>query len=253
MAVYVIEYMRTRLISVSCLVIWIYCLLSINAIAQAEPNDQVSIVPTTSSDAFKKQFLITYVEYPQTEKYLQLLKEIYTELGFKVHLIPAPALRGLAMLDKGKVDADAYRFGRIATQYKNVTLVKPELIRGSTVLLCRQEVSCDITVLSNRKNVILTNERTLLYLADFDIRARLLKKEVISNTLEMLRSKRVNYATFMIDQRQIIPDDLKMLNLRRIFLYHVISNKHANLLPKIEKKLRQKQTLLNRTVLGTKP
>lgn len=253
MVVNVIEYMRIRLISVSSLVIWIYWLLSINAIAQAEPNSQESIVPTTSPDAFKKQFLITYVEYPQTEKYLQLIKEIYTELGFKVHLIPAPALRGLAMLDKGKVDADAYRFGQIATQYKNVTLVKPELIRGSTVLLCRQEVRCDITVLSNSQNVILTNERTLLSLTDFDIRAELLKKEVISNTIEMLRSKRVNYATFMIDQRQIIPDDLKMLNLRRIFLYHVISNKHANLLPKIEEKLRQKQALLNHTVLGTKP
>lgn len=210
-----------------------------------QPVGSKAITPVVP-DTFKPQFLITYVDYPGAEPYLEVIKEIYTELGFNVHTLPAPALRGLAFLSEEQVDADAFRLGRVATKFDNVILLKPELIRAMLVLLCRPEVSCDQAALINSQNTILTNERALMYLQDVDIHATLLKKEVIKDTVNMLRTKQVSYATYMFDERKIIPDDMQVLKLRSIFLYHLVQKKHAALVPLIEQKLRIKRAALDR-------
>ena len=215
-------------------------------------TQQAPIIQAVEVNPFKEQFILSYVEYPGAEPYLKVIQEIYTELGFNVKSIATPALTGISLLSEGKVDGDAYRLGRVVTTFDNVILVTPELVRATLVLLCLPDIQCDRAVLNNSKNTLLTNERALGYLKDVDIRANLLKDEVIKNTVEMLHSGEVKYATFMIDERQIIPKGMQMVKLRNIFLYHVIHKKHAALLPQIEKKMRQKRRKLNTTLLKAK-
>ena len=215
-------------------------------------TQQAPIIQAFEVNPFKEQFILSYVEYPGAEPYLKVIQEIYTELGFNVKSIATTALRGITLLSEGKVDADAYRLGRVVTTFDDLILVKPELIRATLVLLCVPEVECDRAVLNYSQNTLLTNARALEYLNDVDIRATLLKDEVIKHTVEMLVSGEVKYATFMIDERQIIPKRMQMVKLRNIFLYHVIHKKHAALLPQIEKKMRQKRRMLNTTLLKPK-
>lgn len=68
----------------------------------------------------------------------------------------------------------------------------------------------------------------------------------------MLRTKRADYATFMIDERQLVPPGMHYVKLRSIFLYHTINKKHAHLLPKIEEKMRIKRLQLNEILLSSK-
>ncbi|QHJ10903.1 hypothetical protein FX988_01125 [Paraglaciecola mesophila] len=220
--------------------------------AVAQPlgaNENASLITT---DSFSKQFLITFVDYPGAEPYLDVLNEIYTELGFTVHKVPAPALRGLQLVNEGKVDADAHRLGRVAARFENVMLIKPELVRATLVLLCRSGVECNRNILNNKEKTLLTNERSLIYLEDFDIQTSVIKKEIIINTVDMLRTKRADYATFMIDERQLVPPGMQYVKLRSIFLYHTINKKHAHLLPKIEAKMRTKRLQLNEILLSSK-
>lgn len=237
-------------------------LTSIFAFANTTPADiateenlatqQTHIIQAVEVNPFKEQFILSYVEYPGAEPYLKVIQEIYTELGFNVKSIATPALTGITLLSKGKVDGDAYRLGKVVTTFDDLILVKPELIRATLVLLCIQEVECDRAVLDNSQNTLLTNARALEYLKEVDVRATLLKDEVIQHTVEMLVSGQVKYATFMIDERQIIPKGMQMVKLRNIFLYHVIHKKHAALLPQIEQKLRHKRRLLHTTLFNPK-
>lgn len=223
---------------------------SFYALAQpARGDEQGTLEPI---DSFSKQFLITFVDYPGAKPYLDVLSEIYTELGFSVHKIPAPALRGLQLVNEGKVDADAHRLGRVAARFENVMLIKPELVRATLVLLCRSGIECNRNILNNKDKILLTNERFLMYLEDFDIQTRVIKKEIIINTVDMLRTKRADYATFMIDERQLVPPGMQYVKLRSIFLYHTINKKHAHLLPKIEAKMRIKRSQLNEILLSSK-
>ncbi|WP_232283227.1 hypothetical protein [Paraglaciecola sp. T6c] len=237
-------------------------LTSIFAFANTIPADiateensatqQAPIIQAVEENPFKEQFILSYVEYPGAEPYLKVIQEIYTELGFNVKSIATPALTGITLLSKGKVDGDAYRLGKVVTTFDDLVLVKPELIRATLVLLCIQEVECDRAVLDNSQNTLLTNARALEYLKEVDVRATLIKDEVIQHTVEMLVSGQVEYATFMIDERQIIPKGMQMVKLRNIFLYHVIHKKHAALLPQIEQKLRHKRRLLHTTLFNPK-
>jgi hypothetical protein len=47
-------------------------------------------IPFVSSAHAPKPFLLTHIVYPDLEDYTELFVNIYTELGFKVELIPTP-------------------------------------------------------------------------------------------------------------------------------------------------------------------
>jgi hypothetical protein len=76
-----------------------------------------------SSAQARKLFLLTHIVYPDLEDYTEFFIDIYTELGFKVGLIPTPSLRGLILLDDGVVDADVLRLNVVAEEYSNVIVV----------------------------------------------------------------------------------------------------------------------------------
>jgi hypothetical protein len=194
-----------------------------------------------------QKIAISYVIYPQVEPYVDLIEEIYTELGFKVTMIPTPSTRGLVMLNEGRVDADVVRLKQTAKAYPQVILVEPALKNAKLVLLCIKDIICDQSALKDRKVVILSNDGVDPYITDLNISARIENPQGTVNILDMLKAKRANYGFFLMDGKTDFTQDFQMWEIKEISVYHVIHKKHADLLPLIQQKLFEKLPAFNET------
>lgn len=195
-----------------------------------------------------KPFLLTHIVYPGTDDYSELFVEIYTELGFKVELIPTPSLRGLILLNNDVVDADVLRLSLIAKTYPNVIVVQPELQSASLSLICSKGVPCNRSILTNEKISILANSRMLSLIEHGEFKSVHVENELFSSVLDMLKADRYNYAIYVIDDviKKHFDQDLQIVDLKKISIHHIIHKKHIGLLPQIQEKIRSKLPELTR-------
>jgi hypothetical protein len=195
-----------------------------------------------------KPFLLTHIVYPDTDDYSELFVEIYTELGFKVELIPTPSIRGLILLNNDVVDADVLRLSPIAKTYPNVIVVQPELQSASLSLICSKGVPCNRSILTNEKISILANSRMLALIEHGEFKSVHVENELFSSVLDMLKANRYNYAIYVIDDviEKHFDQDLQIAELKKISINHVIHKKHIGLLPQIQEKIRSKLPELTR-------
>ena len=180
--------------------------------------------------------------YPELEDYTDLFVDIYTELGFNVSLIPAPSVRGLILLNDGVVDADAVRLNYVAKEYPNVIVVQPELNQVDLTLLCVKGVPCTREILADENISVMAIDSAISLLKPGEFKAHQANSGAISNVPKMLKAHRYLYALFALDEamkKQFITD-FQLVKLRSMSLNHVIHKKHLDLLPQIEKKLRDK-------------
>jgi hypothetical protein len=187
-----------------------------------------------------KKMTISYVVYPQVEGYVALIKDVYTELGFKVTLLSTPSTRGLILLNAGEVDADVVRVRRTVEQYPNAVLVEPALKVGKLVLLCRKDVICETSVLHSKNEVLLSSDAVTPYLAKLKVSARIVKPQGNVNVVDMLKAQRADYAFFLIDGQIDFTPDFNMVDIQEISVFHVIHKKHAAMLPLIQQKIIEK-------------
>jgi hypothetical protein len=195
-----------------------------------------------------KPFLLTHIVYPDTDVYSALFVDIYTELGFKVELIPTPSIRGLILLNNDVVDADVLRLSPIAKTYPNVIVVQPELQSASLSLICSKGVPCNQSILTNKKISILANSRMLALIEHGEFKSVHVENELFSSVLDMLKANRYNYAIYVIDDviEKHFDQDLQIVELKKIAINHVIHKKHIGLLPQIQEKIRSKLPELTR-------
>ena len=195
-----------------------------------------------------KPFLLTHIVYPDLDDYSELFVEIYTELGFKVELIPTPSLRGLILLNDGVVDSDVVRLNVIAKTYPNVIVVTPELKRVSLSLICAKGVPCYRGVLADTSISILANERMLALLDVGEFKSIHVDNELFSSVLSMLKADRYHYAIYVIDEviKDNFAENFQIIELKKISINHVIHKKHIGLLPQIQEKIRAKLPEFNR-------
>jgi hypothetical protein len=204
--------------------------------------------PFVSYAQSPKPFLLTHIVYPYLDDYSELFVEIYTELGFKVELIPTPSLRGLILLNDGIVDSDVVRLNVIANTYPNVIVVTPELKRVSLSLICAKGVPCYRGVLADTNISILANERMLALLDDGEFKSIHVNNELFSSVLNMLKAERYYYAIYVIDEviKNHFTENFQIIELKKISINHVIHKKHIGLLPQIQEKIRAKLPEFNR-------
>lgn len=195
-----------------------------------------------------KPFLLTHIMYPDTDDYSEFFVEIYTELGFKVELIPTPSLRGLILLNDGVVDSDVLRLSVIAKAYPNVIVVQPALQSASLSLICSKGVTCNQSVLIDKKISILANSRMLALIDNGEFKFVHVENESFSGVLNMLKAGRYNYAIYVIDDviEQHFDQDFQIVELKKFSINHVIHKKHIGLLPQIQEKIRSKLPELTR-------
>jgi hypothetical protein len=204
--------------------------------------------PFVSYAQSPKPFLLTHIVYPDLDDYSELFVEIYTELGFKVELIPTPSLRGLILLNDGVVDSDVVRLNVIAKTYPNVIVVTPELKRVSLSLICAKGVPCYRGVLADTSISILANERMLALLDVGEFKSIHVDNELFSSVLSMLKADRYHYAIYVIDEviKDNFAENFQIIELKKISINHVIHKKHIGLLPQIQEKIRAKLPEFNR-------
>ena len=189
-----------------------------------------------------KPFSITYVRYPSIEDYAAMFDEIYTELGFKVTLIPTPSLRGLHLLNNGEVDADVLRISYEAKKRPNIIIVQPELGNTDLTLLCVKHIPCSRDTLGNKKITILASKRIISLLDEGEFTAQQANSEVFTTIPHMLKANRYQYALFLMDDllNSKFSKDFQLVKIKSISINHLIHSKHLALLPKIQEKLRAK-------------
>ena len=189
-----------------------------------------------------KPLLLTHIVYPGLNDYTQLFVDIYTELGFKVELIPTPSLRGLILLNDGVVDADVLRLNVIAEEYPNVIVVQPELKRVSLSLICTKGIPCNRGLLANKNISILANSRMLKLLTPGEFKAIQVDNELFSSVISMLKADRYFYAIYVVDEviKKHFEKDFQIVEIKKISISHVIHKKHIDLLPQIQEKIRTK-------------
>jgi hypothetical protein len=196
----------------------------------------------TGQNVDAKPFVISYVIYPDLEDYLQLIEDIYTELGFVVTMLPTPANRGLVLLNEGEVDADLLREKNVANKYPNILLVEPPLNNAELILLCVIGVPCQRNVLLDKNEYILTGEGVKQEFLPGEFLAKQISVPTVSSVKSMLTANRISYAIYAIDMAmgKRILQQFHYAVLKDLSIYHLINQKHAALLPLIEAKLREK-------------
>jgi hypothetical protein len=215
----------------------IYLLIFYSFISSAQPS---------------KPFLITHIVYPDIEDYSDLFVEIYSELGFKVEIIPTPSLRELILLNDGVVDSDVVRLGEIAKKYPNVIVVKPELKLVSLSLICAKGVPCNRSVLADKRVSILANDRMVGLIGKGEFKSIHVDNELFSSVVSMLKADRYYYAVYVIDEvmKKKFDEDFQTIELKKLSINHVIHKKHIGLLPQIQEKIRAKLPEFNRKRLA---
>lgn len=189
-----------------------------------------------------KPFIISYIVYLNVEDYNEFFIDIYTELGFEVVMIPTPSIRGLILLNDGKVDADVVRIGNQAKKYANVIIAQPELDYANITLLCVKNKPCTREILGNEEITILTSERIISFLDKGEFKAQQASSELFSTVPSMLKANRYDYALYLMDDllSQQLTNDFQSVKIKSMAINHVIHKKHIALLGKIEEKIRAK-------------
>tara|TARA_R110000751_G_scaffold91266_2_gene178794 strand:- start:20986 stop:21594 length:609 start_codon:yes stop_codon:yes gene_type:complete len=185
---------------------------------------------------------MTHIEYPYIEDYTALFEEIYIELGFELTIIPTPSIRGLILLDKGKVDADVIRIANTAKNYPNLIIVQPPLYNAALTLFCVKEVPCNKEVLTNNHTTIIAADNTISLLDPTEFKARQANFQLGTNIPEMLKAHRHNYALLVLDNlmESQFNSDFQMFKIKSIPVNHVIHKKHLALLEQLQQKIHTK-------------
>lgn len=197
---------------------------------------------STAEAVARTHFGMSYAGSVEGQVYAQFMQSIYEELGFDVSIIHTPVKRGLILLNNELVDADVIRLKSVAEKYDNVILVEPAFAKGYLVLLCHKGKPCDSSILQQKTAHIQSDEGNLTLLEPGELKAQIISNEIPANTINMLEEERIFYALLSLDNRTLekLSSKFNHVKIKDVSGYHVISKKHADLLPKIQQKLQEK-------------
>ncbi len=196
------------------------------------------LAPAKAVEKMPKKMIISHVSHPAIEPYNQLILSAYQRLGFTVEFIPVPAKRGLVLLNKGVVDADTLRIEESVTEYPNIILIQPAVKQLKMVLICNSGIPCSNAVFSDEFSSILTTRGISLSLPK-TIQADIVFNENLNTILELLRSKRYQYAIYAVDDELLtqLSAEFHTSNMTTPKFHHVINKSHQALIPEISASL----------------
>jgi hypothetical protein len=177
----------------------------------------------------------------------EMMSQIYGELGFDVSYINVPIKRGLLLLNEGKVDADLIRLKSTIETYPNVLMISVPIQFGSIALICKPDIPCQESVLYDQKATIVTHQGLLNNLPNYSIHANLKTIEVWSSIVGMVQSGREQYAIITMNEANLEnhKEHFNIYVLSELAAYHVVHKRHADLVSKIEEKIREGMNKFN--------
>ncbi|QHJ11200.1 hypothetical protein FX988_01428 [Paraglaciecola mesophila] len=182
---------------------------------------------------------------------LRLFKRLYENLDIDPSLVYLPSKRGLAMVNSGEIDAEAYRFASVGQRYANLIRVEEPIGVGNTGFFCVQLTECDLSKkqkiamlvgFERAKDICTQFALSCEYVASAKSLGKLLDQGLVQSILATT-----------LEGKQIICQagkDTYFFKLEASLVrygYHFIHRKHHALAPKLAENLRvmRKQGWLN--------
>ena len=170
-----------------------------------------------------------------------IFTEVYQRLGINISIKIYPAERALQLANSGKVDGDLIRGAIVAKIAPNLLMIPTPFFQGKASAFSKNK---NITLngwqsLKPYKIAILRGHKIA------EIQTAQLNVEIINTPEELFYFLAKDRADIVIFPQLIASVYLKKLGLTRIYallpplseapLYHFIHKKHANLVPKVDK------------------
>jgi hypothetical protein len=178
----------------------------------------------------------------QQKNTLRLFQRLYQNLNISPTLVHFPSKRGLAMVNSGEIDAEAYRFASVGLRYENLIRVEEPIGVGNTGFFCVQAMECDVSE-EQRVAMLVGFERAKDICEQFSLRCEYVSS---AKALVKLLDKGLvqSILATTLEGKQIIcqgSQDAYFFKLEASLVrygYHFIHRKHIGLAPKLAENLR---------------
>ncbi len=188
-----------------------------------------------------KTFVVSHAPHPSINVINNLINIVYQSLGYKVEFTSVPSHRGVTLLNDGVVDADSIRMKGRIMQYENIVLIEPELLNIEIFLICQKGIPCSREILKDESVNILSVRGNVLTLGEENIAANIILNEKSGLFLDLMRAERYKYVLFTITPSLLkkVKEEFNLVSIASPHYHHVIHKKYSDLIPQIEKKLKE--------------
>jgi len=200
-----------------------------------------------SSFAYADAFIIDINDAHKNESTGQLAErfftKVYAEVGIKPEFVYYPSKRGLRMVNRGKIDAEAGRFEIVASRYSNLVKVDEAILTMHVGLYCFDNQDCRVP--KNAAIVLLDGMVSGAKFCDAkqfkcrhesDVQAiiRLLREGIANAFLSTTLS-----AKPIVCNAKDVSISFSELPEFKQQSFHYVNRKHASIAPKLEDAIRR--------------
>jgi len=208
-------------------VLLIASIVACTSLAQAtEPTKSITL--STVEDAVHQQISV------------EVLKQAYREIGYRIIIVRYPNVRSLLTADSGKVDGEVSRIWGIETNYKNLIPIPSPINQVDVVAFSKGKPVLNIGQLSQSKLSCARGVKIVESLAK-DNNLNCYFSSGFAQALRMLDRDRVDFALLpqvngyaMIKDKQLINIQQASKALASEPLFHYLHKKHADLVAPLD-------------------
>ena len=197
-----------------------------------------------SSTAYEKptSVVMTHFEHPEIGQFIELIEQVYKDIGIEVQFHPVPSFRGFKLLGNQQVDADVLRMKINAASYTDLIIVEPAIIMGELSMLCTKGFACGMSALLDPDATIMSNMASQLIIDPSMVKANIVFNENLTDALKMLSQQKIDYLVFgtTTSQRRELTKYFEVVKLKSVLLNHVIHKKHLPLLRELQEAMIQR-------------
>lgn len=177
------------------------------------------------------------------ERFFPLLQAIYAQLGFEVTFETLPSARAMQLVDQGGYDAEVGRIPDIAVSYPNLTYSQEPLLTVRLVAMVRKDADIQLNTPDDLQQYRIGYVIGMSVAEDF-------VKSAPNNTIavttheqlaQMLERKRIDIALMgtAFPNSPVYSVGVERLSIATFSVYHILHNKHAQLIPQFDQVLQR--------------
>jgi hypothetical protein len=195
------------------------------------------------ADPFTINIIETYQGHTEQAALENVFIELYASLGITPQLVYYPSKRGLLLVNKGVLDAEAGRFEITAKNYPNLVKVDEPLDVFYSGFYCLSKENCK---LSDGTNIVVLSsfQSAQIFCKSMKLRCRFESKAI---TIARMLEKDIaqGFLSSTSESNKVLcainKDKLYYRNEPALarFSYHFVNKRHALLVPKLENSIRQ--------------
>jgi len=200
----------------------------------------IILLPTlASSTEANNNYVISYVEHESIIKYyVPLLKKAYRSIGIVPEFVLINDKRALKLLNNGHIDADTAKTTEILGDYPNIIKVPTPISKIRVVLVCQENLTCDLSALANSRKILgVIGAKEFYSNLLKDSKIKVVELNSFNVILKMFQQNKVDYI-FMVFDDYSKPTEVNFTNrflIEEKIGYHLLHKKHQALIPELDK------------------